>query len=152
MSDRLATTVLALALLFSQSGNLFVAALCPHLSSVAPSCDIRETSSDLAHHHGEPQTQIEPPQVTQSELGDALTTQSPPGACDHCAAHSRTNSTAFPLAQPKVLKRSDAPVPPAFVSAHEAPLTPPAPALFSRAHGPPVTLVSKYILVNTFRI
>ena len=45
----LVTTVLAAALLFSQGGDLLVAALCPHLQSGMASCETQPPTGGMSH-------------------------------------------------------------------------------------------------------
>jgi hypothetical protein len=45
------TTVLAIALFFSQGGSFLVAAFCPHLGARRPSCDTHIAEPIMSHHN-----------------------------------------------------------------------------------------------------
>ena len=149
----IATSLFGLALIFSQGGVLFVAALCPHLNRVAESCEKPTREAESNHNHGQPlQTKSDSNQSSTSHEVNVLARQSPVNPCDHCAVHSRTDSTVVSLREGHITKRGDVPVPATAVSVVQAIPTAPIAVLSSRAHGPPGTNVSTYILINAFRI
>lgn len=148
----LTTTVIVLTLIFSQGGSFLVAAMCPHLTSKVASCESPDAPEEMDHHemgHG----QMDSVDQELSPIGFAA----PPAVielitdCNHCAIHSRTDSDAslrdWSIPRPS----SDRTVPlPVTMVAPVATLS--AIVLTSRAHGPPGSEVSRYILVNVFRI
>lgn len=139
------TLLLGVALLFGQGGVVLVAAVCPHLSLAASSCDMPEMKaamdhSQMAHHdmnHG------------NSDL-PAIANAPGPEPCSHCVTHSRSNSNGELVRTADTVKRSADLDVPVRVSlrpiARVAVLTP-------REHGPPGKASRpKHVLINTFRI
>lgn len=149
----LATIVLASALLFSQGGNLLVAALCPHLRMDMASCEQQAAAAPMSHedmgHMDDGQMEHE---AASQPSGDAFALGQPTDPCSHCAVHSRTSSNTASLRASEAVKRSVAlntPVPVSRIAPVTLSLVP---ALTSRAHGPPGHSTSRYILINIFRI
>jgi hypothetical protein len=146
----LATTVLAVALLFSQGGTFLVAALCPHLQSGMASCetqltDVSMSHEDMGHMRMEHDTPSNPGPNTVA-LGQPI------GPCSHCAVHSRTTPNTASLREMEVAKRSaDLNIPLEFSIAGPVTLSPVS-VVPSRAHGPPGDPAPRYILINIFRI
>jgi hypothetical protein len=149
----LATSVLAVALLFNQGSNLLIASLCPHLTSGLASCETQVSQPAVSHEHmGHMQMQsMEPePRIEQNTGGNAL--GQPMGECTHCAVHSRTTSNAVSLRGAEAAKRSiDLSIPLTCWSVLAIAASPAA-TLISRAHGPPGYQCPRHILINTFRI
>jgi uncharacterized protein involved in copper resistance len=150
MCMRLATTVLATALVFSQGSSFLVAALCPHLRSEAPSCKSHIAKTPMSHEdmgHMEMDHENAP-----NPEPDALAIDQPQGQCGHCAVHSRetTNSALF-----KEIEAARPSVDPS-IALHTFRIDPvivaPASALSSRAHGPPGESATRFLLINIFRI
>lgn len=148
-----ATTVLAVALLFSQGGNFLIGSLCPHLRSTLASCDTQIAEPAMSHADmGHMQIDASRTESSPNAVPDELSLGKPIGRCSHCAVHSRTNSNAISLRDTEAAKRAgDLSVP--FTFSRIAPVaTSPVAVLTSRAHGPPGEHTSRYILINNFRI
>lgn len=149
----LATTLLATALLFSQGGNLLVAALCPHLRTDMASCEKQASGALMSHedmgHMGDGQMEHE---AAFRPSGEAVALGQPTDPCSHCAVHSRTSSNTALFRASEAVKRSVAhsiPVPVSRVAPVPLSLVP---VPTSRAHGPPGDSTSRHILINIFRI
>jgi len=148
----LTTTVIALTLIFSQGGSFLVAAMCPHLTSKVGSCESPDAPEEMDHHemgHGQMDSVDQEPSPIGFAASPAVIESITD--CNHCTIHSRTDSKAS-LRDWSIPQRSSD----RMVS---LPVTTVAPAatsseivLTSRAHGPPGSEVSRYILVNVFRI
>jgi hypothetical protein len=149
-----ATTVLAVALLFSQGGNFLIASLCPHLRSTLASCDTQIAEPAMSHADmGHMQMDASQTESSPNAVPDgARSLGKPIGPCSHCAVHSRTTSNAISLRDTEAAKRTlGVSVPLTF--SRVAPVTTSRVAvLTSRAHGPPGEHTSRYILINIFRI
>ena len=148
------TGLLGAALLLSQGGSVLVAALCPHLRSPKPVCDMSMERPAMDHsemaHHGMVQDASLPPTVSDSgDRGEAIRHGDEP--CSHCAVHSRSDSSS-PFRMADVVKRStDLDIPDTVavvgpvVTVNFAVLTP-------RDHDPPGQARPRHLLINTFRI
>lgn len=160
MHKRLAaTTVLGVALLFSQGANVLVAALCPHLRSPGEPCITQAPKTDSNHEHmdhtemdsseGE-SVSAEP--STFGETPDGVSLSHPVGSCPHCAMHSRSSTNPASFREIETAKRtSDLNISllvEPIVFEHESS----APILASRAHGPPGSELPRHVLINVFRI
>lgn len=149
----LATTILLVSLLFSQGGNLLIAALCPHLRSGIAACE-RQGSALLMSHEdmgqmGHMQMESEPASEPDP---NTFVLREPIGPCSHCAVHSRTTPNAVSLRDTDVAKRSiDLSIPLQFSRVGRVAVSPVA-VLTSRAHGPPGEAIPRHILINSFRI
>ena len=160
MHKRLAaTTVLGVALLFSQGANVLVAALCPHLRSPSEPCISQTREPDAIHEHTDhmemdstesESVSEEPTDSTNTSQGVALS--QPTGTCPHCAMHSRSSSSPVSLRETEVAKRAGDLNPPLGVGPLVLELTSFVPMLASRAHGPPGVEIPRHILINVFRI
>lgn len=160
MHKRLAaTTVLGIALLFSQGANVLVAALCPHLRSPAEPCITPATKTDSDHEHmdhmemdsSEGDSVSEEPSASGEESEGTALSQ-PVRSCPHCAMHSRSNSNPASFREIETAKRtSDLNIPlviePIVFEHGSAVLN-----LVSRAHGPPGSELPRHVLLNVFRI
>lgn len=149
----LATTVLAVSLLFSQGGNLLIAALCPHLRSGMAACEPQGSAPLMSHqdmgHMGHMQMESEP---ASEPNGNTFVLHQPTGPCSHCAVHSRTTPNAVSLRDTEVAKRSiDLSIPLHSSRVGRVAVSNVA-VLTSRAHGPPGEAVSRHVLINIFRI
>ena len=150
------TSLLGLALLFSQGGVLLIAALCPHLRLAVRVCSMPNNEpemdhSQMAHHDMDQGT------LLLSTTGDANASELAPseGArpCSHCAISASSNATVASLRTAEITKRSAAlnvsqsnAVPPSLALSDVAVLTP-------RDHGPPGEASRpRHVLLNTFRI
>jgi hypothetical protein len=149
----LATTVLGVALLFSQGGSFLVAALCPHLQSGMVSCEMqlseRATSHEDMGHMGHMEMQQEP---ASQAVADVTALGRPIDPCSHCAVHSRTNSNTASLTKAEAARRSVDLNIPLQVSRVAPVAASPVSVLTSRAHGPPGETTPRHILINIFRI
>jgi hypothetical protein len=148
-----ATTVLAVALLFSQGGNFLIASLCPHLRSTLASCDTQTAEPAMSHDDmGHMQMHGSDTESSPNRDPYALSLGKPIGSCSHCAVHSRTTSNAISLRDIEAAKRAgDLSIPLTF-STFAPVTTSPVAVLTSRAHGPPGESTSRYLLLNVFRI
>ena len=148
-----ATTIVALAMVFSHGASVLAAGLCSHLPSNQRSCDSQPIDSNASHHDMD-HMQMEPEALgfPGSSTRTIESVEGANGSCSHCAVHSRTNGNMSSLQQVYVASRShdltpavtDSPVTSGFVSE--------ALKLPARAHGPPGDAVSKHVLINVFRI
>ena len=148
----LATTVLALAVVFSQTGSFVIAALCPHLSSKARSCDSQAPAESAHHDMDHMQMESTGPQFTLTTDSTAAAVTEPIGSCKHCAVHSRTSPNTGSLGEWSIPQRSvdlTISLPVAKVTAVP---TLPVVVLPSRAHGPPRNKISRHVLLSIFRI
>jgi len=149
----LATTVLALALLFSQGGSFLVAALCPHLRSGVMSCAIQVPPSETSHHdmdHMQMDSLKKESRPPQDDNAVAL--GEPMGSCTHCSVHSRTTPNAVSLRESDVPQRSGDRALTVPASSVLPVAISPAAVPASRAHGPPGEHISRHILISIFRI
>jgi len=146
----LATTVLAVALLFSQGGNFLVAAFCPHLQSGMASCKTQLGAAPMSHEHMAHMEMAQQPASNRNP--DAIALGEPIGPCSHCAVHSRTTPNTASLREAKPAKRSIDLNIPTQISRVAPVAASPVSALTSRAHGPPGEHTSRHILINIFRI
>jgi len=147
----LATTIVGIALLFSQGGTFLVAALCPHLQSEMGSCETQLSESPMSHedmgHVGHVEMEREPASQPDAHVASLNPLISP---CSHCAVHSRTSPNTASLRQAGAAKRSvDLNV---FLPAVAPVAASPVAVLTSRAHGPPGDPTPRHILINIFRI
>lgn len=160
MHKRLAaTTVLGVALLFSQGANVLVAALCPHLRSPAEPCLTQAPKTDSDHQHmdhtemdsseGE-SVSAEPSASGERSEGVALS--QPVGACPHCAMHSRTSFNPASFREIETAKRTSDLSIPLLVESIIFEHVSGAPNRVSRAHGPPGSELPRHVLINVFRI
>ena len=146
----ISTTLLSFALLFAQGGSFLIAAQCPHLRTGIMRCDKPAEEPAMDHQH---MADMQMDQKSDESLfnPDASAFDQPSGTCNHCAVHSRTTSSVFSVRHVEVPKRAtdlasptvpDRPLP---TIRHQARLT-------ARSHGPPGETVSRYILIDVFRI
>ena len=154
MPKRLAiTSLLGLALLFSQGGVLLIAALCPHLRLTEPVCSSMASEAALDHsqmiHHEMDHGSLSPATVVAQSIVFA------PGAprpCSHCIIHARTNSKTTSARTAETVKRSVELKVAQAVSV--LPFVVTAVASKTRAaHGPPGDAGRpRHVLFSTFRI
>lgn len=147
-----ATTVLAIALLFSQGGNFLIASLCPHLRSSMASCELQLAERSMSHEEmGHMHTQSTERTATEQNF-DGIALGRPTGECSHCAVHSGTTSSTISLRETEAAKRvGDLNIPLTF--SRVAPVvTSPLVMLTARAHGPPGEAIPRHLLLNVFRI
>ena len=159
MQQLAATTVLGIALLFSQGAKVLVAALCPHLRSPAEPCITQAPKTDSNHEHMD-HTEMDSSEgesvsaeaSTFGEASEGVSLSQPVGSCPHCAMHSRSSSNPASFREIETAKRaSDLKIPlmvEPIVFEHESA----APILASRAHGPPGSELPRHVLINVFRI
>jgi hypothetical protein len=156
----IATTVLGVALLFSQVGTFLIAALCPHLQSGMVSCQTKSSSSATSHeamahedmgHTGH--TEMEHETVPKPDPdADAVAMGQSHGPCSHCSVHSSRTPTSASLRATEAAKRSIDLTIHLHLSRVAPPTITPLAVLTSRAHGPPGEAISRHILINIFRI
>ena len=149
----LTTSIIAVALLLSQEGNLLVASSCPHLESATASCNMQPAEHKMSHEHMghvgmgkmEHETAAQP-----NPHAIALNQSSPP--CLHCASHSGATSTAVTIKEGDAVRRSDHVSTPQTVSIGSASASSIVPLLTFRAHGPPGKTTPLHVLIHVFRI
>ena len=148
-----ATTVLGVALLFSQGATVLVAALCPQLRSPAASCFTEMPAPEVSHEHMD-HMQMDPSEgeAAAEENADTNALGQPLKQCPHCAMHSRSNSNPVSLRETEVAKRAGDLKSPLAVEPLVFELTSFVPMLASRVHGPPGEHTPRHILLNVFRI
>ncbi|HEV2834551.1 MAG TPA: hypothetical protein VGW58_04485 [Pyrinomonadaceae bacterium] len=146
-----AVTTLALTVLFSQGGGSSLAAICPHLRSLANTC--HEMPGAVAGHNQSHHANVKVSAELRTEqaVGDAVETNDYAAPCNHCAVHSRNKRDDFLLQPPNLGQLSNDLTTP-------APLTATASSAgqtvtwIARAHGPPGDNGRLYLLINVFRI
>ena len=150
------TLLLGFALLLSQGGVLFVAALCPHLKLTAPMCDMPKMQSAMDHsqmdHHAA-HTHDTPTQASNVDSNDVDgVIGHREQTCSHCVIHSSSPSNFVSLRTADIGNRAQGlEVPHSVFVAPIAATT--AAALMPRDHGPPGKASRpKHVLINTFRI
>jgi hypothetical protein len=140
-----ATTILALTVLFSQGGGTVLAAICPHLRSLTSSChDMGEQQMDHAMDHMGVVT-------AQGATGDAVETNDSTAPCSHCAVHSRNRRDDSALQYPTVVQRTD------DVTTSSPLVIAASPAVetvnwMAKSHGPPGNNQHLHLLISVFRI
>ena len=134
----LAVIIIALAVLFCQSGGVVLAAICPHLRGSHETCH-GMVAADHAHE-------------LQHRNAEAFQTSDSGGACNHCVIPVGNKRDDLALQETNGAQRpSDL-----TVSLHQA--TPDSPAFVktvswvAKAHGPPRDAAPLYVLINVFRI
>lgn len=154
------TSLLGLALLFSQGGVLLIAALCPHLRLAMPGCSsMSNQAAEIEHsqmaHHDMDQDNFSPVLATARDSNDTNVIQLQEGErpCSHCVIHAGAKSNPISVRTAETVKRS------AELSVPQTvPARPPLGAsdiavLAAREHSPPGDgNRPKHVLLNTFRI
>ena len=131
-----AVIIVALAVLFCQSGGVVLAAICPHLRGSHETC------------HG----MIAAVESHETQQADAFETTDSGTACNHCVVPLSNKRDDSALQEANSAQRASD----LTVSLHQA--TPNSPALVktvtwvANAHGPPRDAGSLYVLINVFRI
>ena len=152
MSKRLiSTTFLSFALLFSQGGSFLIAALCPHLHTGIMRCDMPAQEHAMDHHQMAGM-QMDQESAESPVNSDAPAVDQPAGTCTHCAVHSRTTSNAFSVRHVEAAKRATDLAVPKRLHRPELLFIQVQQRLTARSHGPPGNTVSRYILIDVFRI
>lgn len=154
-----ATTILAVALVFSQGGSFLVAALCPHLRSGVKSCNPHVVEPAISHHDAMSHHDMGHMQMDSAghepasnlNLGEAALDR-PMELCAHCAVHSRTTSNAISFRDSEAAKRAGNLTGAITVWKVIQVATSAVAALNSSAHGPPGEHTPRHILINIFRI
>ncbi len=139
-----AALIVALAVLFGQSGGLVLAAVCPHLRSAQPEREnaCHTNTHEVAAEHHQPEEAKTPAFETAGVR------------CNHCVVHSRNKrEEESVLQQPNTSQqrdeehRSAGPIvklqPPSFSTTI---------AWAAKAQGPPGPNAPLHILLNVFRI
>lgn len=149
----LATTIIAVALLFSQGGKFLVAAFCPHLQSAMVSCNTQPPGHLMSHEdmgHMEMDSMEQEP-ASKPDLS-AIALSRPTVPCPHCALHSSSTSNTASLKETDAAKRSgdlSSPLNCSIVATVSSSLVK---VLTLRAHEPPGKTTPRHILINIFRI
>lgn len=129
--------LLGAALLFSQGSSVVLAALCPHLTVSKHVCNMPE-----------PRTAMDHSQTAHHDLGEAIGSGDEP--CQHCAIHSRSDSSPVLVRSADGVKRSAD-----FMIPDSVPVVTPVThvsiaLLTPRDNGPPGR--PRHLLIKTFRI
>ena len=148
----LTTTVIAVALLFSQGGKFLVAAFCPHLQSAMTSCNPHP--EHVMSHEDMGQMEMDSMEHEPASKPDlnAVALSQPTVPCPHCALHSSATSNNASLKEAGAAKRSgdlNNPLTSSIVATVSSSLVT---VLTLRAHGPPGKTTPRHILINIFRI
>ena len=154
MTKRLfSTTFLSVALLFAQGGSFVIAALCPHLRTGIMRCDMPPPEPRMDHHH---MTDMQMDRESNELLlnSDAPAFDRSTETCTHCSVHSGTPSSSFFSARHiEASKRStDLTIPLLFNATSGPTVIQLTERLTARSHSPPGETVSRYILIDVFRI
>src|SRR5690349_5994868 len=118
-------SIVALAVLFCQSGGVVLAAICPHLRAQHETCHAMTQEMTVAHHESE------------RAPGKAFETIDGGAVCNHCAVYARNKRDDSALEQPNASQRTS------DLSASLQLTTDNPPALLksvtwiAKAHGPP---------------
>lgn len=131
-----AVIIMALALLFCQSGGVVLAAICPHLRGSHESC---HGMMAAVHAH-------------ETQQADAFETSDSGAACNHCVVPLSNKRDDSALQEANSAQRASD----LTVSLHQGTADSPAVAKtvtwVANAHGPPRDAGSLYVLINVFRI
>jgi hypothetical protein len=131
-----AVIVIALAVLFCQSGGVVLAAICPHLRTPHETC------------HG----MVAAIESHETQHPDAFETSDSGAICNHCVVPLGSKRDDSALQEANSAQRAND----LAVSIHQA--TPNSSAFVktvtwvAKAHGPPRDAGSLYVLINVFRI
>jgi hypothetical protein len=144
MNRRLvATSIIALAVLFSQGGGSALAAICPHLRSLTLNNSCHEMQmQEVADNHDE----------RARADGEAFETNDTTAPCNHCAVHSRTRRDDSTLQPPNASQRASDLTIPIAPSVAGPPSLLRTNAWVANAHGPPRDSGPLHLLNNVFRI
>lgn len=134
-----ATTIIALAVLFGQAGGSALAAICPHLRSMNNSCHATQTP-EVSHH--------EPARAN----GEAFETTDSTAPCHHCAVHSRTRRDDSTLQPANASQRASDLTGSVAPAVADPPSLPRSSTWMAKAHGPPRDSGPLHLLNNIFRI
>jgi hypothetical protein len=139
MKRRFVTIVLvALAVLFCQSGGVVLAAVCPHLRAQHESCHAISAM-------------VEMPEMQHAD-GAAFETSDAGGTCNHCVVYARNKRDGFTVQETNASQRaSDVTVSHSLPDANPTALTKPL-TCAAKAHGPPGASAPLYVVINVFRI
>lgn len=138
----LAGLIVALAVLFSQSGGLVFAAICPHLRSQQPDNSCHSDSATVVTEHHQ----------SDEAKSEALEVREPDVRCNHCVVHSRSKREETLLQQTNTPQRASDDKAALPVVKIELPLCFNAVAWSAKAKSPPGPAAPLYLLVNVFRI
>lgn len=153
MSRRLfSTTFLSFALLFGQGGSFLIAALCPHLSTGVMQCDMRSPGSVGDHDHMA-DMEMDPQSGKLPSNSDVTAFNLLPEKCGHCSVHSgSTSSSLISIRHLEASKRATDLTVPLLLKSLEPTMIQVLERLTTRSHSPPGDTVSRYILIDVFRI
>ena len=153
MTKRLfSTTFLSFVLLFGQGGTFLVAALCPHLRTGVMPCDMPAQGPVMDHDH------MADMEMDQSGIlagnPDLTAFNLLPGQCGHCSVHSGTApSSRISIRHFEASKRATYLTGPLLVKASEPTMSQVRERLTAHSLSPPPgDTVSRYILIDVFRI
>ena len=153
MSKRLfSTTFLSFALLFAQSGIFLIAALCPHLRTGVMRCDTHAQGPVENHDH------MADMEMDQQSGGlpsnpDVTAFNLLPEKCGHCSVHSgSTSSSGISISHSEASKRTTDLTVPLLLKSSEPMVIQVLERLTEHSHSPPGDTISRYILIDVFRI
>lgn len=152
MSRRLfSTTFLSFALLFGQGGSFLIGALCPHLSTGVIQCDMRDQGS-VANHDHMADMEMDPQLENLPNNPDVTAFNLLPEKCGHCSVHSGTTSSSLSIRHIGASKRATDLTVPLLVKSSEPTMIQVLERLSAHSHSPPGDTISRYILIDVFRI
>ena len=153
MSRRLfSTTFLSFALLFGQGGTFLIAALCPHLRTGVMRCDARGQGSVMDHHQMV-DMEMEPQSGELPNNLDVTAFNLLPEKCGHCSVHSgSTSSSGISIRHIEASKRATDLTVPLLLKSSEPMVIQVLERLTEHSHSPPGDTISRYILIDVFRI
>ena len=136
-----ATLIVALAVLFSQSGGLVLAAICPHLRAEQPDNSCHTESQTVAEHH-----------QPAEQAGHAFSTEGTDVRCNHCVVHSRNKREESALQKAYTPQRADDHKSTVPVLKFAPPSLLKTSAWSKKAQSPPGSTAPLHVLLNVFRI
>lgn len=148
----LSTTFLSVVLLFAQGGSFLIVALCPHLRTGVMQCDARLPGQSMDHDHmADMEMEQQPGDVPTNP--DLTAYDVPPEKCTHCSVHSGTApSSFFSTRHIEASKRATDLTVPLLLKSPEPAMGQVVERLPASSHSPPGDTVSRYILIDVFRI
>ena len=153
MNRRLfSTTFLSLALLFGQGGTFLIAALCPHLGTGVMRCAARGQEPVGDHDHT-PDMEMDQQSEGLPSNPDLTAFNLLPEKCGHCSVHSGTTSSSLiSIRHIEASKRATDLTVPLLVKSSDPTMIQVLERLTAHSHSPPGDTVSRYILIDVFRI
>ena len=153
MSKRLfSTTFLSFALFFGQGDTFLIAAFCPHLRTGVTQCD-RPGSGPVADHDHMADMDMDQQSGQLPSNPDVTAFSLLPEKCGHCSVHSgSTSSNLISIRHIEASKRATDLTGHVVLKTAEPTVIKVPERLMAHSHSPPGDTVSRYILINVFRI